>query len=144
MNNWEFEGKEIKSLQDAPEGVVGFIYIITNIESGRRYIGKKYIYSEKKVNMNKKEIAALTNKRLRKWRMVKKEAEWLSYMSSSEEIKKEYAEGVKFKKEIVMWTFSKLQTYYEEVKLQFQNNVLESDDWYNKNIASKWFKGNLK
>lgn len=141
---WIYQDELIESIDNVPEGAVGFIYLLTNLESGRRYIGKKSLFSERKTKLNKKEVAALENKRLKKWKMVKKESEWLGYMSSSEEIKKEAAQGVQFRKEIICWTFSKIETYYLEVKLQFQNNVLESDEWYNKNIASKWFKGNLK
>lgn len=141
---WTFENNEIISIEQVPEEAVGFIYILTNVESGRRYIGKKYLWSERKKKLTLKEIAALSNKRLKKWKIDRKESDWLTYMSSSDEIKKEVAQGVIFTKEIVLWTFSKIETYYQEVKLQFQNNVLESDEWYNKNIASKWFKGNLK
>lgn len=141
---WIYNGEKITSIQQAPLNVIGFIYLLTNIETGRRYIGKKYLWSERKVKLTKKEVAALENKRLKKWKIVRKESDWLTYSSSSDEIKKEVAQGVQFRREIIHWTFSKIETYYQEVKLQFQNNVLESDEWYNKNIASKWFKGNLK
>ena len=138
---WIYNDQEVVV---APDGAVGFIYLMTNIETGRKYIGKKYLYSERKVNMGKKEIAALQNKRLKKWKVVKKDSDWQEYNSSCDEIKAEIKAGVKFDKQIICWTYSKLETYYLEVKYQFQNNVLESDEWYNKNIASKWFKGNLK
>lgn len=138
-----YDNEEITSIEQVPEGAMGFVYLLTNLETGRRYIGKKYLYSERKTKLGKKEVAALENKRLKKWKMVKKESEWLNYASSSEEIKKEIAEGVQFSKIILQWTYSKMETYYLEVKLQFKNDVLESDEWYNKNIASKWFKGNI-
>jgi hypothetical protein len=141
---WTYNNEQITSIEQAPEDAVGFIYLMTNVETGRKYIGKKYLYSERKVNLGKKEVALLANKRLKKWKTVKKESDWLSYNSSSDEIKAEIRAGVIFDKQIICWTSSKIETYYLEVKLQFQNNVLESDEWYNKNIASKWFKGNLK
>lgn len=140
---WMYDNEEITSIEQVPEGAMGFVYLLINLETGRRYIGKKYLYSERKTKLGKKEVAALENKRLKKWKMVKKESEWLNYTSSSEEIKKEIAEGVQFSKIILQWTYSKMETYYLEVKLQFKNDVLESDEWYNKNIASKWFKGNI-
>lgn len=138
---WEYQGEEITV---APDDAIGFIYLLTNLDTGRRYIGKKYLFSEQKKKLGKKEVAALENKRLKKWKLVKKDSDWLDYCSSSEEIKQEVKDGVQFRKEILLWTYSKIETYYQEVKLQFFYNVLESDDWYNKNIASKWFKGNLK
>lgn len=141
---WTYNNKEVKSIEDVPEGAVGFIYLLVNKQTGRKYIGKKLLYSNRKRRFTKKEIAALTNKRLKKWEIVTKETEWLTYNSSSEEINEEYRNGVEFERLILSWTFSKRETQYLEVKLQFQNEVLESDEWYNKNIASKWFKGNLK
>lgn len=141
---WIYNGESVTGLDQVPEGAIGFIYLLTNVESGRKYIGKKYLWSERKKKLTKKEVAALESKRLKKWKIDVKESDWLDYNSSSEEIKKEVAKGVQFRREILYWTFSKLETYYLEVKVQFQNNVLESDEWYNKNIASKWFKGNLK
>ena len=35
---WSYQGKEITEL---PEGTVGFVYIIINQITGRKYIGKK-------------------------------------------------------------------------------------------------------
>ena len=36
--NWYYQGNPIEEL---PEDCVGFVYLITNLSSGRKYIGKK-------------------------------------------------------------------------------------------------------
>lgn len=140
---WIYKNNLISSIEDVPENAVGFVYVLTNEQTGKKYIGKKYLYSERKKALTKKEISELINKRLKKWKMVKKESDWLTYNSSSEEIKKDIEAGHTFCKEIIEFTYSKIQTTYLEVKLQFVNNVLESDGWYNNNINSSWFRGNI-
>lgn len=140
---WTYQGNEITSIEQAPEGAIGFIYKMISQDSGRKYIGRKMLFSHRKRNLNKKEVAALANKRLKKWEFVVKETDWLDYQSSCVEIHEELETGTVFNREILCWTFSKMETTYLEVKYLFQNNVLESDEWYNKNIASKWFKGNI-
>lgn len=140
---WRYEGRDIESIDDIPEGAIGFVYLLTNIESGKKYIGKKFLYSERKKALTKKEIAALESKRLKKWKMVKSESDWLTYSSSSKDIQEEIKNGAQFYRDILHFTFSKLQTTYLEVKLQFVNEVLESEDWYNNNINSSWFRGNI-
>jgi len=140
---WTYKNTIIDSINQVPENAIGFIYLMTNKESGKKYIGKKYLFSERKKALTKKEIALLENKRLKKWKLVKSESDWLTYNSSSKEINEEIANGSEFYKEILEFTFSKIQTTYLEIKLQFVNNVLESDDWYNANINHHWFKGNI-
>lgn len=140
---WIYKEKEISSVSEVPDGAIGFVYLLTNLSNNKKYIGKKFLYSERKKALTKKEIAELPNKRLKKWKTVKKESDWLQYDSSSEEVKKDMVAGDMFRKEIIEFTYSKIQTTYLEVKLQFINNVLESDDWYNNNINSSWFRGNI-
>ena len=140
---WIYKGEEIRSIEDVPAGAIGFIYLMTNVDTGRKYIGKKYLFSERKKALTKKEIAALENKRLKKWKTVVKESDWLTYNSSSHDILNEISEGSVFRKEILEFTTSKMQTTYLEVKTQFVNNVLESDEYYNNNINSSWFRGNI-
>lgn len=140
---WIYKEKVVESIADAPEGAVGFCYLITNLDNGKKYIGKKYLHSNRKKALTKKEIEALPNKRLKKWKMVKTESDWMTYDSSSKDLKDDISQGAQITKEILEFTFSKMYTTYLEVKLQFINNVLESDDWYNNNINSSWFRGNL-
>lgn len=139
---WTYQGQPINSITEVPEGAIGFIYLLTNQSSGKKYIGKKYLYSERKKVLTQKEKALPENKR-KKYKYLKTESDWLTYNSSSKDIKAEIKEGAQFSKEILYFTLSKIQTTYLEVKLQFVHEVLERDDWYNNNINSSWFRGNI-
>ncbi len=144
---WEYKGIIIDSIDKVPEGAVGYVYRMVCTSNSEHlskfYIGKKSLYSERKTYLTKKEIALLPNKRLKKWKTVVKESNWLEYESSSEEIKKLIAEGLEFKKEILHFAFSKWQLTYLEVKTQFEMNVLEREDCFNGNILNKFFKGRI-
>jgi len=143
MNTWTYKGEIIDNIDKVPEGAIGFIYCLTNINTGKQYIGKKYLYSERKKNLTKKEISELASKRLKHWKTVKSESDWLTYNSSSEEIKKEIKEGQLFQKEILYWTFNKISTTYLEIRTQMELRVLESNMYYNNNINSSWFRDNI-
>ena len=42
---WLYNGKEINNLEDFGENPpFGFIYIVTHIPTGKKYIGKKQLY----------------------------------------------------------------------------------------------------
>ena len=44
---WHYNGKPVNELSDMPDGTIGFIYKITNKETGQFYIGKKSLYSHR-------------------------------------------------------------------------------------------------
>jgi hypothetical protein len=84
---WTYNGKCITEVSDMPEGVFGFIYKITNGKTNEFYIGKKQVVSVRKRKFGKKETAALTDKRMKKYEMVTKESDWLEYRSSNKVVK---------------------------------------------------------
>lgn len=124
-----------------PLDALGFIYKITNLLTGRFYIGKKSLWSKKRVKISKKE--KLLNPTRKIYKEVIKETNWREYTGSSlvlnQDIEKLGKEN--FKKEIIQWCFSKRELSYSEVKWQFYYNVLEIDS-YNGNILGKFFKQN--
>ena len=65
----------------------GFIYCIENTVTSQFYIGKKQVVSIRKRKFGKKETAALTDKRMKKYEMVTKESDWLEYRSSNKVVK---------------------------------------------------------
>ena len=146
---WKFKGSPIQSVEDMPEGVFGFIYKITHKSTGKFYIGKKQVFTERNVKLGKKELAeqALLKKPGRKptKKLVKKISDWQNYYGSSEDLLldiKTYGEDA-FTREILMFTFGKKQSTYYEIKYQFIEGVLESDNCYNSNINSTFFKRDL-
>lgn len=138
---WKYKNKEIKSIEDVPEGAIGFCYKITNKTNKKEYIGKKLLFSTRKKNFTKKEIAEMQNKRLKKWKHVTKESDWLIYNSSCDELIADISKGDVIEKEILEFAFNKSYLTYLEIKLQFLNEVLEKENFYNKNINSMFFKG---
>ena len=106
---------------------VGFVYVV-ECPDGKRYLGRKYFWSIRKVKG--------------KTRRQRFESDWKSYYGSSEQIKQEVKEKGKenFKRIIISLHTTQGDVNYQEVRLQFQLDVLESDEWINDNINGKWFK----
>lgn len=140
---WLYQNKQINELTDMPEHSFGFIYEVTHIPTGRKYLGKKQLISVRKKALGKKELALLTDKRAKKYKIVKTEGDWKSYYGSSPEIKTLIKEGKEFEfsREILMFVPSKkLLTYYEN-KFLFINEVIEPHTNYiNDNIEGRYFK----
>jgi hypothetical protein len=123
--NWLYEGSEFEPPEDfSPEVMYGFIYRITNTENDRKYIGKKFFW--------KKKTLPITKSRKRKKRLLV-ESDWRTYCGSSKHLVEDIAEiGVeKFHREILYIGTMKGELAYIEAKLQFENEVLLRDDYYN-------------
>lgn len=137
---WFFQDKEFKTT-DIPDNAIGFIYEMTAVVDGKavRYIGKKDFYSNVKKNMGKREIAALTDKRVKKYTRVKKLA-YENYFSSNDVLKQAYKDGISITRNIIHICFSKTELTYMECKYQFAFGVLESDEFLNGNILGRFYK----
>ena len=141
---WLYKDKEIKELTDMPEPTpFGFIYEVTHLPTGRKYLGKKQLISITNKPLGKKELAALTDKRASKKKKVTKESDWKTYYGSHSEIKQLIKEGkqLEFSREILIFVpTKKLLTYYEN-KFLFINEVIEPHTNYiNDNIEGRYFK----
>ena len=125
-NDKVFESEDIKDY-------FGFCYLLTDLENGKQYIGRKYFYSiRKKKGIRKK---------------VRSESDWKSYYSSSKKVKQMVLESGhnRFKREILSLYIKKGQVNYNETKLLFNHNVLEALNhrgerlYYNDNIMNRYF-----
>lgn len=139
--------KEYDTVEKFPENCVGFVYKITNIKTGKFYIGKKSLYSNTKKKLTKKEIAEHEGPgRKPSSKRVIKESNWLTYWGSNktilEEIKKDGTDH--FRKEILKFCFNKKQLTYWEVHFQCVEGVLFSDKSYNDNVLAKFFRRDLE
>lgn len=150
LNNWFTFIDGITTTYDStdkfPEKCIGFVYQITNLETGKFYIGKKSLYSNTKKKLTKKELAEQTGPgRKPTSKRVIKESNWLDYWGSNkgilEEIKQE-GKG-KFRREILKFCYNKKQLTYWEVHFQCVNNVLLTDKSYNDNVLAKFFRKDL-
>lgn len=128
MTYWLYEGQPFDS--DMIGDYVGFVYLITNLDNDKKYIGKKWFWSTKK-------LPPLKGKKRK--RTVVKESDWKQYYGSSEEVKLLLEQHGKdnFKREILRLCKTKGECTYYEAKLQFDFDVLLRDDYYNEFIGCK-------
>jgi hypothetical protein len=107
-----------------PETAYGFIYIITNLVTNKKYIGKKQMVS-------KRTRPPLKGKKRKRIEFV--ESDWKSYISSSNELVQDLQKIGKeqFKFEILRFCSNKSQLAYYEAKEQFDREVLLKEDYYN-------------
>lgn len=136
---WIYKRKTITTLADIPKDSFGFVYLITNLTNGRKYLGCKQLFTKRKRRFGKREIAAMKDKRKKTYEYVVKESNWLDYTGSNKDLNEDIKKGHKIKKEILIFVKTKKQLTYYEVKEQFKNSVLESDDWYNGNILKRFY-----
>lgn len=140
---WLYKGKEINSIEDFPENVIGFVYCTTYLPTNQKYIGKKSLIYKNKKKLGKKEKALWEGRgRPPVYKIVEKESDWKIYYGShkliKEEIKKENQQN--FTREILQLAYAKKELTYLENKYLFSLEVLESTDYLNDNIEGRYFK----
>jgi hypothetical protein len=127
---WTYQGVLVEQL---PEDCVGFVYMITNTISGRKYIGKKLAkFSKTTTKTVKLKNGTKKKKKVRS----KIDSDWQTYYGSSPELTKDVvALGTEnFSREILFYCKSKSECSYIEAREQFTHRVLESADYYNGHI----------
>ena len=130
MMTWMYQGKLVEEI---PEGYVGFVYEITNTQTGRKYIGKKLVQFKK----SRPPLKGRVNRR-----RYKVESDWRDYYGSSDKLTEDVTilGKDKFKREIMFFCKSKAECNYVEAREQFSHKVLESDEWYNGHIRVRVHK----
>ena len=124
---WVYNDKEF---EQTPDEFQGFVYMITEKDTGKKYIGKKFFWKPKILPINK------TRKRRVRTRA---ESDWRTYYGSSKEVQSLVESKGKdnYKREILRLCKTKGECSYYEAKLQFQYDVLLSDEYYNEFIGCK-------
>ena len=137
---WLYQGNIITSL---PDDCIGFVYIITNKISGKKYIGKKLAKFSK---TSYKTIKLKNGNKIRKRIKSKIDSDWQTYYGSNDKLNEDVKNlGTdKFTREILQFCKSKSQCSYIEAKLQFEYRVLESDDFYNGHIQVRVHGSHIK
>lgn len=101
-----------------PKKYLGFLYLITNKNTGRKYLGRKQYWITRK------------GKRI-------KESDWRTYTGSSPDLNRDIKNiGLgKFKFEILAQVNSKGSLRYLEANIQHKKDILlDPLNWYNKRI----------
>lgn len=128
---WLYNGEEFT--EEMINKNYGFVYIIKNLQTYKKYIGKKFFYS-------KRTLPPLKGKKRK--RHIIKESNWKSYYGSSKSLHddiKKYGK-LNFYREIISIHPNKTETNYHELKLQIMLDVLQETDingervYYNENI----------
>ena len=126
-NPWVY--KDTTFTSDDIGDFFGFVYRITNLQTGRQYIGRKYFYQKRKPKGGKRRVTS--------------ESDWKRYYGSSDELKRDIKQYGKtaFRREIISLHLTKGWVNYEETRQLFLNNVLsESENYYNSNILGRYMK----
>lgn len=126
---WYYKDKEFTS--DDIEDNLGFVYCITDLSNGKKYIGKKGLVSRRK-------LPPLKGQKRKRTKIV--ETDWKKYYGSSDEVKLLVEEqgADNFRREILRLCKSKGEMNYYEAKLQFEHDVLlKPDEYYNAFIGVK-------
>ena len=137
---WYYQDTPVEEL---PEECVGFVYLITNNLSGRKYIGKKLAkFSKTTVKVVKQKNGIKKKKRIR----TKIDSDWREYYGSSLELAADILSlGTEnFSREILYYCYSKAACSYIEAREQFNRKVLESDDYYNGQISVRVHGSHIK
>ena len=127
---WLFENKEIETL---PEDIVGFVYLITNNITGRKYVGKKLSKFSKTTYKTIKQKNGIKKRKKIKSKI---DSDWREYYGSNIELNKDIEQlgSENFTREILYYCRSKAECSYIEAREQFQRKVLETNDYYNGHI----------
>jgi len=128
--SWTYQNTIVEAL---PDDCVGFVYIITNLITGRKYIGKKLAkFSKTTYKTVKLKNGTKKKKKIRS----KIDSDWQEYYGSSPNLQADIDTLGKenFSREILFYCTSKAECSYIEAREQFTRKVLESDDYYNGHI----------
>lgn len=115
----------------------GFTYEITNLKNNRKYIGRKYLWSFRKLGKSKRKKKIPSN--------------WKTYYGSCLELKEDIKRlGKKnFRREILEFYKSKVGTNFSETKLLMNHDVLTKKldngeyEYYNSNILGRYFRNTI-
>ena len=116
-----YKGKKVETIDDEYEG---FVYLITNLKTQQKYVGKKLA----KFKTTKPPLKGKKNKR-----RGYKESDWREYWGSSDRLNEDVKQlGEKnFTREILYFCKSRAEMSYIEAREQFDRRVLETDEYYN-------------
>lgn len=134
MSPWIYNGATLDSV---PEGALGFVYRITHLPTGKKYIGKKLF---------QRKVTRPPLKGSKRKRRSLAESDWRDYTGSCEPLNELIAQTSpdSFSREILILCYSKGELSYQEALMQFKLGVLLSDDYFNGIIQCRINKSHLK
>ncbi len=128
---WHYNG--IEFTEDLIDKSFGFVYCITNLSNGRRYIGKKLF-----TKSGRKQ----TKGKIKKIRVT---SDWLDYYGSNKELQEDVVKkGVdKFHREILYLCATRSECSYRETQEIFKRGALLTENYYNSWVTCKIHKAHV-
>ena len=131
-NPWYYKGTAFTS--DDIGDFFGYVYLITNKSTGKKYIGRKYFVQKRKPKGGKRRVTS--------------ESDWKRYYGSCPELKEDIKLLGKpsFSREILSLHTTKGRTNYEETRQLFLHDVLTktltdgTPAFYNSNILGRYYR----
>ena len=131
-NPWYYKGTTFTS--DDIGDFFGYVYLITNKTTGKKYIGRKYFVQKRKPKGGKRRVTS--------------ESDWKRYYGSCPELKEDIKLLGKpsFSREILSLHTTKGRTNYEETRQLFLHDVLTktltdgTPAFYNSNILGRYYR----
>ena len=131
-NPWTYKGSTFTT--DDINDQFGFVYRITNLQTGKQYIGRKYFWQKRKPRGGKRRVTT--------------ESDWKRYYGSSDELKadRKLLGNQLFKREILSTHPTGGKVNFEETRQLFINNVLTENltdgtpAYYNSNILGRYYR----
>jgi len=128
---WFYNDIEYNPTEEEIKPFVGFVYLITDLTNNKKYVGKKNLWSTRR-------LAPL--KGYKRKRVKVTQSDWQNYYGSSEEVKLlvENSGRDRFKREILRLCTSKGECSYYEMREQMVRDVLlKPDEYYNAFVGGK-------
>lgn len=121
-------------LTEIPEGMIGFVYLITNQANGMKYIGKKNFYFSKTKQVKGKK------------KRIKVESDWKDYFGSNKTLIEHVSlfNENKFTREILHLCKTKGEMTYYETKHIFAVDAVISEKYYNDWVMCRVRKNHIK
>jgi len=128
---WHYNG--IEFTEDLIDKSFGFVYCITNLTNGRKYIGKKLF-----TKSGRKQ----TKGKIKKIRVT---SDWLDYYGSNKELQEAVVTlgANNFHREILYLCATRSECSYRETKEIFTRDALLREDYYNAWCSAKIHKSHV-
>lgn len=119
---------------DMIESYTGFVYLITDLDNNRKYIGQKNFWMPK--------VRTIKGKKKR----IKVISDYQNYYGSNIELQDRVSQlgPEHFKREIIHLCSNKGTQNYLELREQIDRRVLETSDYYNSFVGGKIHKKHVK